>query len=239
MVILVPPLEAGVRYSALRSALPDCVPKEAVRSTPILEIDEPIEAVDPYVASRPVYSEPQFSFREASPEVLLRRTVILRLVAASRSLPEGFDILVLDGWRSAAFQAELVRYYGGAHEGLTSDYVADPDDATLVAPHTTGGAVDLTLAYEGVPLALGTEFDDFSPMAHLDSLEGHAEWDMPALLRRMLAGALVNQGFCPYPWEWWHWSFGDQRWAAQYGESAALYGMKQAAGGVTCRTNPL
>jgi len=159
----------------------------------------------------------------------LRRTVVDRLTQASIGFPLGFSLVILDGWRTRAFQRELLEYYTGRY-GPVTGYVSDPDSVELVAPHTTGGAVDLTLAYKEFPLALGTDFDDFSPFSHLLAYEGAPvasalghDAEVVKALRRMLAKALTDVEFAPFPREWWHWSFGDQRWAAQYGRPRSLY----------------
>jgi zinc D-Ala-D-Ala dipeptidase len=34
---------------------------------------------------------------------------------------------------------------------------------------------------------------------------------------------MVEAGFAPYQLEWWHFSFGDQNWAAYYGLESSLY----------------
>jgi D-alanyl-D-alanine dipeptidase len=149
--------------------------------------------------------------------------VLRRLAVAARALPEPYGLVVLDGWRPPGFQRELLAYYRDRYGGGTEGYVADPDDRRVVPPHVTGGAVDLTLSAGGVPLALGTDFDDFTERAHLAALEGRTADRLPAALRRLLARVLSAQGFAPYPLEWWHWSHGDQRWAAQHGLPRSRY----------------
>jgi D-alanyl-D-alanine dipeptidase len=125
-----------------------------------------------------------------------------------------------------AFQTELLRFYQSKMNSDLAGYVSDPEHPDLMPPHTTGGAVDITLSFRGSPLALGTPFDSFSDRAHLWALESAHQTPEDALargLRRMLAAALVAEGFAPYPLEWWHWSYGEQRWAAQYGFAETLY----------------
>lgn len=41
--------------------------------------------------------------------------------------------------------------------------------------------------------------------------------------RRLLAAALLENGFAPLPAEWWHWSYGDQQWAAFHGLDESLF----------------
>ena len=151
----------------------------------------------------------------------LREEVLARLVTAQATLPRPFQLILLDGWRSRAFQEELGAHYGA--QAVKADFVADAEDDTIIPPHVTGGAVDLTIGVEGRPLALGSEFDEFTPRAHLTSLEAGPP-SHERLLRRVLYRALVDQGFAPYALEWWHFSYGDQNWARFYGFSRAIYG---------------
>ena len=46
--------------------------------------------------------------------------------------------------------------------------------------------------------------------------------------RRILYWAMARAGFVNHPEEWWHYSWGDQAWAAQTGADAALYGLAAA-----------
>ena len=134
-----------------------------------------------------------------------------RLIAANVTLPDGFSLVLLDGWRSMAEQQRLVDYY--SDHGDIDGWVSDPSSPVLRPPHTTGGAVDVSLSYNGVPLALGSDFDEFDVSAHLMYLE---QVESPEReLRRLLAAVLSGQGFAPYPFEWWHWSYGDDMWAAK------------------------
>ena len=153
----------------------------------------------------------------------VRAGVFSRLLEARRDLPAGFDLLVLDGWRDMAFQSLLLRHYRSL-ELNTSGYVSDPSETRIVPPHVTGGAVDLTLAYEGIPLALGTDFDAFDSQAHFDAEQAdHPESVLG--LRALLYTTMLGAGFSPYPLEWWHWSYGDQWWAAFTGRDESLFGL--------------
>lgn len=142
----------------------------------------------------------------------VRSSVHDRLVAANAALPPRFEVLVLDAWRTLGEQTALIEYY--AKDGPTDGWVADPT-AEARPPHMTGGTVDLTLAFDGVALALGSDFDAFDSSAHLDALESTTHPARP--LRRLLASVLSAQGFVGYALEWWHWSYGDDTWAAANG----------------------
>ena len=114
---------------------------------------------------------------------------------------------------------------------LADGYVADPFNALVPAPHTTGGAVDLTLQYEGTALPLGCDFDDFHDVAAFRYFEDEAasdpEWTVVRNLRRLLAHTLIGEGFAPIANEWWHFSYGDQRWALFHGLAEAQFGQKR------------
>lgn len=212
---VVSPTPTGWPAVVPHHAPPDVVPA-------IDECGEPLVAVDDVVPCLNLYRVDGWAGTE--PTTWLRANVASRLVAAHRSLPDGFGLAVFDGWRSPTTCRALFDHFYGPDSTLPPGYVADPDDADWPPPHSTGGAVDLTLTWRGQGLALGTAFDDFSPAAAADALEGPAGAEPDRSLRRMLAGVLEGQGFVGLAEEWWHVSWGDQHWAACTGEASARYG---------------
>lgn len=158
----------------------------------------------------------------SSEKLLVRTGVNARLRAAEESLAVGFGLVILDGWRDRRLQQTLFQHYQEA--GTPAGYVADPDAQVYQPPHTTGGAVDVTLSWRGQPLALGTGFDVFNESAWSRALEGARGSEPARTLRRMLTAALLSQGFCPHPMEWWHFSYGDQIWAANRDGERPRYG---------------
>ncbi len=109
-----------------------------------------------------------------------------------------------------------------AVQSLPPGFVSEPTESPLTPPpHLTGGTVDLTLTLDGIPLSLGTSFDDFSLAARADSLEMSPS---PARdLRRLLYHAMRAEGFVVLDCEWWHYEYGTRRWAALTGNEP-LYG---------------
>ncbi|HEY3978077.1 MAG TPA: M15 family metallopeptidase [Streptosporangiaceae bacterium] len=197
-------------------------PAAARPDAPVKENDEPLVPVAGAVATCPVYS--WLGLAHHPGPLRLRAGVVARLQRASRRLPPDFEIVVIDGHRTRAFQAELLAYYqAGARSGPLDGYVADPWSDEPVPPHTTGGAADLTLGWRGAVLALGTDFDAFVPQAAPAALE-HPGGGLARDLRRLLAAVLQDEGMTVLPTEWWHWSYGDQHWAAAAGEPVAHYG---------------
>lgn len=188
------------------------------------------EALVPVAGDRlstvPVYRRHDFPF--AVTGTYLRAEAALRLTAAATTLPEPFGLAVFDGWRDPRLQQFLYdRAY--AEPGLPPGFVAPPTgDPARPTPHSTGGTVDLTLTFGGQPLALGTDFDEFTVRAFTGALEGSArvaqagpggEADVLARdLRRLLYRVMSEVGFVVLAREWWHFEYGTRLWAAVTGE---------------------
>lgn len=225
MYLTFPPAQMAVPEGLPEVAAP-ATNKAMVSKVKVFDNQEPLQFLPDVIDQQVAYDSLPLPKRGP---LRLRSGVIARLLTANESLPSGFALTVLDGWRSPSFQRELLNYYRSLHRDLTSGYVADPDDSHVVAPHTTGGAVDLTLNWHGTALALGTDYDSFAEAAHPAYFEGPDSTDTVARdLRRLLSDTMIRAGFAPYPMEWWHWSYGDQWWAATLGKTTSRYG--QVAG---------
>lgn len=154
------------------------------------------------------------------------RARLLRVIA---NLPTGLALAVFDGWRSPTTVRALHDHYYAPGSTLAPGFVADPDDPNLVPPHLTGGAVDLTLARDGVVADMGTAFDDFTGLAAASAFEADGTDAGVRDLRRELHTAMRVEGFTGYWAEWWHFSYGDQEWAAATGHDSAHYGIRERA----------
>jgi len=125
-----------------------------------------------------------------------------------------------------------------------SHVIAKPvTDPGSPSPHATGAAVDLKLRYRQstklfVPEAevfMGHANTDMGNTARPDAFEDKALQDEKAELARrnrrifywIMRGRLTGHDseFTVNPTEWWHWSYGDQMWAALNRAPAAFYGM--------------
>ena len=174
-------------------------------------------------------------------DLLLRRAVAEKLVRINARLaPQGLELFVFDAWRPRAVQAyfhdewmpaELKRrdpsLSGAALAAAVERYWAAPtSDPASPAPHETGAAVDLTLRWRGgEALWMGSLFDDVTEIAHRDRFETHGAAfcfsdDEARANRRLLHWLMVDEGFAGHPDEWWHFSWGDQLWAALSGNTA-------------------
>jgi D-alanyl-D-alanine dipeptidase len=119
------------------------------------------------------------------------------------------------GWKDEQIATEVERYWA---KPAPSQAEVDPNSPP---PHATGAAVDLTLRrLKGAPLWMGTIFDDVTAHAHADSLEripsGALSFSEREARdnRRMLYWLMQEAGLLVNPNEWWHYSVGDQLWAA-------------------------
>ncbi|MFF0158489.1 M15 family metallopeptidase [Streptomyces sp. NPDC005263] len=175
--------------------------------------------------------------RQADPDGHYRHVragVRRRLLAAQRTLPTGVHFLVVEGYRSPELQRRYFEEYTttlrAARPGLSpsdlrelaSAYISPPE----VAPHVSGGAVDLTLCRDdGTELPLGTEVNA-TPEESGGACRTAAPWigTEARANRLVMERALTAVGFVNYPTEWWHWSYGERYWAVLRKVPASRYG---------------
>jgi zinc D-Ala-D-Ala dipeptidase len=84
-------------------------------------------------------------------------------------------------------------------------------------PHTTGGAVDVTIWIDDTEQALGG-FDDFTPFGGTNYFSlappQSSQEIRTATLRSLLRDAMTAEDFVGIDTEWWHFEFGTRYWAA-------------------------
>ena len=178
-------------------------------------------------------------------ELFVRQSVAERLRAVNARLADaGIELYLFDAWRPQAVQ----RYFhdvwfpawlskrqpdlaGRALVDEVEKYWSAPTaGAASPSPHSTGGAVDLTVRFVTTrqPLFMGGLFDDVTDDAWTDSLErrqlASMSDDEACANRRLLYWVMSEAGFANNPTEWWHFSWGDQMWARLTGHHAAHYG---------------
>ena len=163
----------------------------------------------------------------------VRIGVFERLLEAQKQLPAGIRFIIKEGFRPVSLQTKYYTEYTerirSLHPELTpeqianevSKYVAPPD----VAPHSTGGAVDIALAYSnGTAIDMGSNFNA-DPADSLNT----CYFDAPNIgvesrkYRDLLKKCLDAVDFVNYPTEWWHWSHGDKYWALMKGRHESKY----------------
>ena len=165
----------------------------------------------------------------------VREGIVLKLVEAQKFLPDGIRFLLIEGYRPLSLQKEYFEEYSTELSALHADwdakkiyeeasrYVSPPD---IIPPHSTGGAIDLTLVgIDDKELDMGTrvnanpEESNNACYTAAENITAEAKTN-----RELLVSALSKAGFVNYPTEWWHWSYGDRYWAYSTNYSAAIYG---------------
>lgn len=195
--------------------------------------------VDPTVLSRRIaYDDTYRRWGFPGARCLLRETAAKKLCQAAERLPEGWSVLIFDALRPLSVQkgiydqyrAQVLRERPGLSdeelEPILDEFVALPvKRLDRPSPHATGGAVDLTLCRDGVPLDMGTGFDDFTALAHTDALERDCPPELETARdhRRLLYHLMASVGLVNYECEWWHFAYGERQWAAVTG-SGPIYG---------------
>lgn len=163
---------------------------------------------------------------------LIRADIVPMLYTAAKSLPAGYKLCFIHGFRSRLHQWAMwlskMDQERRAYPNESDAQLEKRVRATLACPrygygpHQTGGAVDVTVVDEhGVTLDMGTE-----PLYLGAESTMYYRGITPAQKqnRQILADAMRHAGFNNYPAEWWHWSYGDRMWAAYQGKKYALYG---------------
>lgn len=66
-------------------------------------------------------------------------------------------------------------------------------------------------------------FDHFGPEAGRDYFEVAGRDETVRDNRRLLYHAMTSAGFCTDPDEWWHFDYGNQKWALSLNKEFAVY----------------
>jgi D-alanyl-D-alanine dipeptidase len=139
-------------------------------------------------------------YKEA--RAFLQRPAAEALVAAHRELAaHGYGVLIHDGYRPWA----VTKLFWEVTPPPLREFVADPASGSK---HNRGAAVDLSM-YDralGTPVAMPSEYDEFSHRAYPDYRGGPPD----ARGRRdLLRATMERHGFTVEPNEWWHFNYED------------------------------
>ena len=84
--------------------------------------------------------------------------------------------------------------------------------------------MNLTLVDEhGKELDMGTEFDYFGPEAETFYFEKSKTRQQVHKNRMLLYEAFIAEGFTNHVAEWWHFNYGNQKWAEASNKQEVLY----------------
>ncbi len=226
----------------------------------IADCGEPLASLKPrFLCLEPhPYARVGAPYGEGGDPYRLRSGVLERLQRAQDQLSAAQDpvagslqLAIFDAWRPLQVQAYMVRHtvrelcqqrgvdpldpaQGVALEAVERDvgrFWAPPSrDPGMPPPHSTGAAVDLTLAdTTGHVLAMGGEIDAIGeesiPDAHASAAEQDPLGDAALWHGRrcLLHDVMRAAGFVRHPNEWWHFSHGDQLWAWSLCAEEAIY----------------
>ena len=197
------------------------MPITPFHALPIEECCEPLVQIpeDEFFCD-PVYFNMGLSKRR---EFYIRQSILEKIRKIQDKLSGNYYFLILDPWRSRKVQTNIFHYYDqkirSEHEGKTEEalqkivgtFVTPARDMNIIPPHTTGGAIDLTLLdAHKTPLNMGTDFDDMTERSRTYYFSD-IEPDQTIHGNRMrLLDILAEAGLVNYSEEWWHFDYGTQ-----------------------------
>lgn len=100
--------------------------------------------------------------------IYVRERLAEVLKKAASLLPNGYQLLVLDGFRPEVVQRRIFEKLRELLGNEVFKYVSPPDQ---FASHATGGAVDLTILRGGNPVDMGGRVDEMGKRAYLHYFE--------------------------------------------------------------------
>ncbi len=164
---------------------------------------------------------------------LAREGVAIRLNKVLVKVPEEYNLFLARAIRTVseqkqrydAYFLQLQREHPSWPNSIlkreTNRFFA-PYDQPTPPGHTTGGAVDVYLIDKnGNPIDQPPPLEDWSlGYTHSSKVDTSIQ-----LLRKTLCNLMEEEGFSNYPKEYWHYSYGDNAWAARHGKPHAIYGI--------------
>jgi CubicO group peptidase (beta-lactamase class C family)/D-alanyl-D-alanine dipeptidase len=179
-----PPVETG------EFRKPDLV--ELARLDPKIKLDIRYATTNNFL-STPVYSEARAFLQRPAAEALLR--------AHKKLMEMGYGLLIHDAYRPWY----VTKIFWDVTPDDKKIFVADPSQGSR---HNRGCAVDLSL-YElatGTPVEMVGVYDEMSERSYAGYPGGTSlqRWH-----RELLRRIMESEGFLVYPFEWWHFDYGD------------------------------
>ena len=202
--------------------------------------DPKINPSDSKIKLMPPQEKPHFGFYHAPHDNCfeVRRGLFSALRKLVSNLPKNIGIYVYEAYRPLSIQKEYfdkLFYELKAENPSLSDKEIFTKTAIFISPvldnvppHSTGGAIDITLINleTGIPLDMGKFGVLFGPDPVFKT---HSNEITPTQRknRNMLIHAATKAGLVNYPMEWWHYSLGDKYAAYCLGQKYAVYGIVQ------------
>ncbi len=169
----------------------------------------------------------------------LRGEVVMRLIKVNEFLKlknNSLSLLIYDSWRPIEVQKFMfnralgleckrldidssgkdMELYPLAKKNVEKFWAYPSSDERCPPPHSTGGALDITLVDKyGNILDMGSNIDQMDDRSKPDFYKNNENED--AIIwndrRNLLKEIMIKFEFVQHPNEWWHFSYGDQLWA--------------------------
>lgn len=170
----------------------------------------------------------------------VRESVAEKLLVAQSYMPNGWNIKLVEGHRSLEIQEMIFNkvyeqrkneFPNLTHEELfnktveTVSPIKNIDGSVNIPAHGVGGAVDIKVFFDnGEEVSMGKFPEEditidpgtFKTFSHKVSKEQQEN-------RKTLCQVMEKAGFVNYPYEWWHYSYGDRYWAFLKNKEYAIY----------------
>jgi len=224
---------------ALTRTEKDIIVEKSLDEITIRECNEPLVRITDYVPNVIIYFK-KYRKVEGEDTLYARESVAEQLAKVAediKQLPTPLRLKVYDAFRP--FEVQERWYKRICNEIKTNDsslsweqvqfkafnFIFPPSlDPLKPAAHSTGGAIDLTFAYNnGDELDMGSEIRGFDCPAIITNANCISKEQRNN--RIMLVKAMTKRNFVNFPGEWWHYSIGDREWVAYLGlKGSAIYG---------------
>jgi D-alanyl-D-alanine dipeptidase len=211
------------------------IPDSELVKVPVRDNGEPLVKIKDFVTGL-VFRAPKY-IRESGKRFVdqastVRIGVAEKLALARKLLPPGHNFFLRSAYRSLTVQRKT---YQKTFDKIrknnpewsldrlkeeVSKFVAPLD---IIPPHSTGGAVDISIiGPNGRQLDMGTKIGQDTD---LEKTRTDSNKISAAAIknRELLIRVMTAVGFINYPTEWWHWSYGDQYWAAELKKKYSIY----------------
>ncbi len=189
----------------------------------VLETENPVKLV--------MLSKKKYLQDKRAEYFSVRRQVAEKLDKANELLPAGYQFKIFETFRSFDKQVSLwnaeVEKITLKHPDWTTEQIEEEANNGIANPykigsgHQTGGAIDITICYNGVELDMGTPYldtDNPKTPTFATGLTPQQQSNRKWLHQLMASVGLVN-----YEAEWWHYSYGEHEWAVITNQKQTLY----------------
>tara|TARA_Y100000310_G_C20486350_1_gene717048 strand:+ start:276 stop:929 length:654 start_codon:yes stop_codon:yes gene_type:complete len=213
---------------------PDFISDEEIMTIPIEDNGEQLVNLRDYNKDIIIDIEEESKSAQKLPEdtCFVRENVAVMISKAQSLLPPNTKLKIIDGFRPMEAQkkiyAQVFEEIKTRNQNFSDKEVEKETDKIVANPkivpfHTTGGAVDLTLAdASGNELDLGIPVNSISDKSFTDASDLSKE---ARKNRDLLIKTMKDAGFVNYPLEFWHWSHGDRYWAAEHKTTSIYRGL--------------